>query len=212
MDKERRCCTTRDLVLRAKFGQDCRRIASSRASDETRGAYALRQDGDVDHRSETIPLGGSSLDDRVQALRDSIAPDVYEPTRFIPRDEVESRVAELDAEISLLQRVVDGGAVGAGALTGALSELPTLLYVLQLLFVSPAGAGFADGRELPEHPVEDEADIAGLASLAIDLGLPWIAPKDRVSAIWLGSAWSRSIRAVAGSGDATASTSASKGS
>lgn len=116
------------------------------------------------------------LDERVRQLRESIAPDVYEPTDFIPRHEVEQRLIELTSDIDGLQRVVDTGMIDEGSLAAALTERPAIAEVLQLLFVAPAGAGFADGRELPEHPVQDPEAISTLASLAVDLGLGWLAP------------------------------------
>lgn len=118
----------------------------------------------------------SVIEDRVRALRASIAPDVYEPTRFIPREHVEHRIVELTSEIQRMQELVDNDALTVDPLARALHERPSLLYVLQLLFISPAGAGFADGRELPEHPVKSDTAVEELASLAIDLGLPWILP------------------------------------
>lgn len=117
----------------------------------------------------------ATLDELVERLRESVAPDLYAPGDFVPRESAEERLAALDEELALLQEVVDAGA-RSEHLAHALRQRPRIVEVLKLLFVAPNGAGFADGRELPEHPTNDPTVLDGLSSLAVELGLGWLAP------------------------------------
>lgn len=147
--------------------------ARQRRESSVHSRTAVRHTYPVEATTHNVP--SPSLDELVQQLRASIAPDLYKPGAFLRQGEADQRLAELADELEHMQQVIDRGS-RPDELALALRARPRIVEVLQLLFVAPNGAGFADGRELPERPTDDPAVLEGLSTLAIDLGLGWLAP------------------------------------
>src|SRR4051794_20238390 len=79
-------------------------------------------------------------------------------------------VARLAKPIAAIQAPVDSRTLSGPSIAHVLREQPSSVDVFRRLFVAPTGAGFIDGRQLPEglpHPAQAD-EIAGLL---IDMGL-----------------------------------------
>src|SRR3954451_834389 len=74
--------------------------------------------------------------EQVDDLRATIAPDLYVPEAFIPREHIRQRLKELAPAIAEVQELVDDGELTERSLAAALERAPDLTYVLQLLFVA----------------------------------------------------------------------------
>lgn len=110
------------------------------------------------------------LDRRVQALRASAAPDLYDPKTYIPWREIERRMEELEPGLSVLRQFTDGAPLTSGRLAAAL-EHPKVLDVVRTLLVSATTVGFADGREIPSSPPRSLRQRFALAKLLLEVGL-----------------------------------------
>jgi hypothetical protein len=130
------------------------------------------------------PTGGvagerdlAAVERRIDAFRQSIAPDLHSVPAYVPWDLLEPRLARLAPGIAKLQSLVDSHRLTKAELASALYDEPALLEVLQYLLASPHGAGFADGRELPASLPTTKKRIASTASVVIDLGLARLVPQ-----------------------------------
>ena len=87
--------------------------------------------------------------------------------------------------VARLQELVDANRLTETALAELFVDEPAAVSVLNHLFVTPAGAGFRDGRELPaEGPLDRKAANAA-SSVAIELGLARILqPGARVADLY----------------------------
>ena len=118
----------------------------------------------------------SPLQRSVENFRASIAPDLYKPETFVPWPWVDSELERLGEGTLRIQDLVDSRALDANGLASALAFSPKALDVIRNLLIAPMGAGFSDGRELPDDDPPGTDWVYSAASLAIDLGLPKLVP------------------------------------
>lgn len=173
-----------DLVMQRQPGSDGPASGPEKSGGSTGGSDCFRQDKRAAHNSrmaiessaEIAPTTASLVEHQIEELRATIAPDLYRPEAFIPWTAIGHRLAELEVPIQEVQRLVDSEDLTESGLEEALEHTPEVVFVLQLLFVAPAGAGFADGRELPESPPRTAMSRRRLASLAMTLGVADVSP------------------------------------
>ncbi len=112
--------------------------------------------------------------DAIAAFRDSLVDDVYAAQDFIPWEDIENDVERARPGVDRLNELARASPDGIDpeALADALLNEPTVLSVIQRLLAAPGGGvGFADGRQLPEHPPDTPAKAASLARLLLDVGI-----------------------------------------
>ncbi len=131
----------------------------------------LGQDGVVSVSQEYRGVEGQDLTARVEALRRSAAPDLYNPDSYIPWDWVDRQIAQLSTGIAALDSLVLVQDLEADPLATALAEAPRVLDVAKVVLVSSGGAGFADGRQVPAQVPSSHAKRLELANLLLELGL-----------------------------------------
>jgi hypothetical protein len=125
-------------------------------------------------RDDSAPA--TDLKVRVDTFRASIAPDVYRPANFVPWTSIDREVDRLGGAVLRLQGLVDTETLDSENLAAQLAFEPQVLEVIKSLFVAPTGAGFSDGRELPDVIPPGPKWQLPTASLALDLGLLRILP------------------------------------
>ena len=142
-----------------------------------------------------------SLGERVEAFRASIAPDLHLPDVYIPWEDINAEMARLETAVVRLQALVDASTLDAGQLDGVLANEPGALDVLEYLLAAPQGAGFSDGRELPDEVPADSAERRAVADLMVDLRIAELLPPGsrvadglRVALVWIDARRRRGIR------------------
>jgi hypothetical protein len=88
------------------------------------------------------------IEERLDAFRAAIAPDLYVANVFVPWDMVDETVRQLSRPIALLQAWADRTRVSVSQLAEAIAADSGVLRVLQFLFVAPSEVGFAMRRSL----------------------------------------------------------------
>lgn len=119
---------------------------------------------------------GKPVDERVEAFRRTIAPDLHEVAEFVPWDAVAGDIDARRDAIESLQVLVDTGSLTQDDLASVLASDPGAVIVLNHLFVTPNGAGFRDGREIPASGPLDMPTARKAASAALELGLRQLLP------------------------------------
>lgn len=110
------------------------------------------------------------LDRQVEALRESITPDLYTPSEFANWDEIDARLSQLEGAIQATARFAQEGNLSANVIANAISYNPDVYEVLRTIVGAKGSIGFQDGRELPERLPEDPEDQLMIAELLCDLG------------------------------------------
>jgi hypothetical protein len=108
---------------------------------------------------------------RLRRFKESLAADLYLPSDFIPWPLIEAEVAELRQATRVVDEFVRQPRLSRKLLAGALTEDPGVLQVFWRLLAAPAGAGFADGRELPRDLPRTKRGVSEVASLLHELGV-----------------------------------------
>lgn len=117
-----------------------------------------------------------SLEAQLDEFRETIAPDVYSVSTFVPWAEIEAQVSAVAQPIAALQTLVDNDGFTKSRLTPALEDEPGIAEIARHLFTAPHAVGFSDGRELPERFNPAVHDACRVASLLLDLGLARLLP------------------------------------
>jgi hypothetical protein len=117
----------------------------------------------------TVQTG--DIAERVDAFRDTIAPDQYDVHDLIPWRDVDQGLRRHESAIAGLQTLVDSEELKVRPLAKLLSDDPGAVEVLNRLFVTPNGVGFRDGRELPAEGPLDKESARRTAGAAIAVGL-----------------------------------------
>jgi hypothetical protein len=125
----------------------------------------------------TPPNVSEPVDEQISNFLQTIAPDVYSESSFVPWAQIEDELEGLRGPITALQHLVDDGELAVPALSRTLSEEPRVALIARRLFTAPHAVGFADGRELPEEFDPDEHEPEALAQLLLDLGLERLLPR-----------------------------------
>jgi hypothetical protein len=108
---------------------------------------------------------------RLREFRDSLAPDLYLPSDFVPWSQIEKDLRALKPAAIVVQELSNGPRISRSALERALRSEPGVMKVFQRLLAAPGGVGFADGREIPEMPPTSVRDARDVAALLLELGI-----------------------------------------
>jgi len=122
---------------------------------------------------------------RIKRFRESIAPDLYSLSDFLPWTDIERQLETSRDDIRLLQTLIDQSHGSNEELHSALLNRHSILRIIrELLSATPEAVGFVDGRELPDRVPSHANDVLRLSGLLADLGI-WriLAPGTSVEAL-----------------------------
>src|SRR5688572_12816575 len=106
------------------------------------------------NRYSLIPSDAGTMPESMPApaaiaeFRNTVTPDLYDVRNYINWVGIETRIARCASSITFLQETRD--LLNPQLLAQGLRLHPTLYEVACGLLAVPRGAGFADGRELPD--------------------------------------------------------------
>lgn len=114
-----------------------------------------------------------SLNDRIENLRNSITPDLYDPNDFINWDTVQSVIERLQPGILSIKGNKPSRRFTATSLGKAIFEEPNALEVLMILTAIRGAVRFQDGRYIPNRSqsVSSRKECDKVASVFIDIGV-----------------------------------------
>jgi DpnII restriction endonuclease len=107
--------------------------------------------------------------ENIEAFRSSVTPDLYDVHKYIDWRGIDDQIARFASAIEYLERIRPH--LTCDALEKGLREEPKLYELIVALLVIPRGAGFSDGRELPDPSTPIRKNFEMIAQLLLDLGL-----------------------------------------
>jgi len=114
-----------------------------------------------------------NIAEKIEKLRGSITPDLFDPDDFIDWEAVQSAVDRLEPGVESIVRNRSEGSFNKQSIGNAIFEEPNTLEVLMLITSIRAGVRFQDGRSIPDRrkSISSREECQSVASAFCDIGI-----------------------------------------
>lgn len=115
--------------------------------------------------------GPAKFSNKVEEFRNSVTPDLYDPSDFVVWGEVKLKLSHYHEAIQAAQKLTNSKSHSAEKLDAAMERNPEVYDLLCSLLAVGNSIGFQDGRELPEKLPRSSRERIRIAGLLEDIGI-----------------------------------------